>query len=801
MSVSIKGKWSVGTEVAPSAPSSMLPPERTLTVVTPKPLAQPAYLQSVIDDTFGYQVKYTKVTTNSADFGSPALPYSLEPGYSKTQPWNFDGTLMRIGRQYSLNGNTYVFDHKIAGSSYHGLWSNTRADRLWQFATAGAIYVYDPFAKVRTLWFDFGTLSGFTFDASTMGVGNYEGNIDNNDKFVMLNFKRSGVNRNIKFDLQLKVVVWDKSDAQLGAAYGFDWVSMSQSGNYIVGRKWQSDGVTADHCTVYDATGAVVTENAGTGSHPDMGYNSAGQEIISSTVDVAYNNMLTGVKTTAIPNWVAVFGANKHGGHTSDRNIDLPGWFFLGMSSLPSTTTTIGKNEIMAIKADGSGTVMRYGHDRGTSAGSRGSHACPNRNGTKVAFASDWGDSAGSYESYVLELIPTPLTRFAPNGSYNSVPTIPVLTMPAYQATINETANYNDGATRTYTRVADETAFGETSPTRLTHDYSKIPAWNCDDTLMVIGLKICNGAYGSNYGVLIDLAQSSIGVNYQWSYIDPSLMYYVTNNTLYKLVVNAGRTAVTRTALYNFQTLHGYTTVKIGPDEGRMSEDDKYVILNVVDGTGERLMIKFNIQTLTREIIKTHSEMGLQDPGTGTAWGTPNVNWISISPSGNYVAARIMDAADSHILFDGNLNFIRNIGAGISHGGFGYDQAGNEVFTSAIPCGYRKLSDNSLTTLLTTAQMSAYNPGSASNGAHASSAWRRRGWLYFSLRENNREMLALKMDNSGIVERLGFSHDTGTGYDNETQICPSNYGDQWLFKSLWEGQTKTYSYVGRVVPH
>lgn len=60
---------------------------------------------------------------------------------------------------------------------------------------------------------------------------------------------------------------------------------------------------------------------------------------------------------------------------------------------------------MFALKLDGSQTVEVFGftHHSQSTAYDRAPMAVPNRDGTKVMFASDWGDDIGPVYSYVAE--------------------------------------------------------------------------------------------------------------------------------------------------------------------------------------------------------------------------------------------------------------------------------------------------------------------------------------------------------------------------------------------------------------
>lgn len=394
---------------------------------------------------------------------------------------------------------------------------------------------------------------------------------------------------------------------------------------------------------------------------------------------------------------------------------------------------------------------------------------------------------------------PPPVNPYPPDVSYTNLGALPALAKSNYLQEVTETVVYNDGldpAVRTVTRVSDTVVFNTTTASLLVHHYSKTRAWNCDQSMMIVGRHILEGGIDSTHKVLINLV-NTVGVNHQWSFTDPNLCYYVDNNRLYKFVVNAGKTAVTRTLLHNFTTSNGFKWVQLGPSEGQIARNDTTIALNVPDdGAGGKRVIVFDINTLTITANKTHAAMGLVSDGS---WRTdrPNLNFATITPSANFVVCRIENATGSHLLFDNNLNFIRDLGGG-SHMDFGFLEDGaTEVATCLTPCCYQILADNPSATRVTLASVPTILANQGSSGAaggHTSCPWQRNGWMYVSFTSFRKEILAFKLDTSGTVERFCFARDTALPAV-ETQGCPSPDGKMVVFKAKWNGDTQVLSYL------
>ena len=72
----------------------------------------------------------------------------------------------------------------------------------------------------------------------------------------------------------------------------------------------------------------------------------------------------------------------------------------------------------------------------------------------------------------------------------------------------------------------------------------------------------------------------------------------------------------------------------------------------------------------------------------------------------------------------------------------------------------------------------------------------RRGWAYVTYQTRSRnwppffdEVVAVKMDGSGQVERLAHMHALRTDYPTEAQACPSPDGKRVVFASTWESDS------------
>ena len=108
------------------------------------------------------------------------------------------------------------------------------------------------------------------------------------------------------------------------------------------------------------------------------------------------------------------------GGHISTRNLDRPGWAYI--SEQCCSSNPVAPREMFAIKLDDSGTIERYGkHHAAPTTYLHETQLVPNRNGTKIIFASNWSDSEvinhNAPPAFVLEYPQTSAGLFVDAGN------------------------------------------------------------------------------------------------------------------------------------------------------------------------------------------------------------------------------------------------------------------------------------------------------------------------------------------------------------------------------------------------
>ncbi len=381
--------------------SPTYPPEGPLSTYPTPSQPKPGYLQSYIDSTFG--TKIIRITDRAA-FGLSTDV--VRHHYSKDNPWNSDDSLI-----YIPAGKTLLSDatYKIVGHvSMSGdiRWSNTDPLVMWNVdANARALnkITVHPGTPYTTTKQTLTTLA--SFDALYFGPS--EGNQDGQDKYIAMLGKSGTTATGIVWDLQLNKEV---SRLQLPQAFdAIDWISISPSGKYVVVM------TNADATYIYnrDFTGyRQLTPGRG---HADMGYDASGKEVIVhfEWFNWPVHSQIWSTPLDGSPSTLQFGNAlfrDTCQSHISMRALGRPGWVYVSVNNNCTGNNGIEK-EVFSIPLDGSGAVA--GKERANQwaytysscqSYDRLVFGVPNRDGSKVMFASDWGDTSGEIDSYVAEM-------------------------------------------------------------------------------------------------------------------------------------------------------------------------------------------------------------------------------------------------------------------------------------------------------------------------------------------------------------------------------------------------------------
>jgi len=309
------------------------------------------------------------------------------------------------------------------------------------------------------------------------------------------------------------------------------------------------------------------------------------------------------------------------------------------------------------------------------------------------------------------------------------------------------------------------------------HDYAKIQPWNANASIY----KFSSVAiYDANTHQMIRTLPGNLYPSY-WSNVNSDMMYSFREDGDIKTY------SVLNDSFQTLYQLQGYEMVKLGPGEGNIDKNDHYVALVGKDSLDLDVII-FNLQTNQVEHIETF--VG--------AWGTGNsvpdyIDWVSVSQSGNYVGimwnhntTSINNPFNGHygveIYNTTDMQFLRRIADYGNHGDFGHAIDGREVFVQFWgPTGTLNMY---YLDSLQRVELSN-NPDFSGEGHVSCRNLNRPGWAYVSQDDSahSGQMIAIKLDNSGLVEHFGHHYSSSSTYNKSPMPVPSPNGDKLMFKS------------------
>ncbi len=323
------------------------------------------------------------------------------------------------------------------------------------------------------------------------------------------------------------------------------------------------------------------------------------------------------------------------------------------------------------------------------------------------------------------------------------------------------------------TRITDYNADWDWYPV---YEYAKIQPWNCDTTMYKF---YTVAVFDAQTNQIIRELPGDLYPSY-WSNVNPDLIYgFRENGDIKAYMVSPDSSQI----LFH---IDGYDVIKLGPGEGNVDKNDKYVALVGKKGIDMDVLI-FDLQEKNLVAIKTF-------PG---AWGDNEsqpyyVDWVSVSQSGKFTG--IMwdhNTTSEEEPFDGHygieiynttdLNFVRRLARYGNHGDFGFTPDSQEVFvqfwgeTGTVNAYY--LSKDGGFVVCSNADFGGEGHISCRN-------LKRPGWAYVSIDEPDYGvMVAMKLDTSGSVEYFGHHYSSADNYVKSPMPVPNPFGNKIMFKS------------------
>ena len=434
-------------------------------IAPPATPAMPGYGQSVIDNSVPTPIKITRITEYQAQWDW----YPIHE-YAKTQVWNADQTKYKMMSWKIYNATTYAEEQELSGM-YPSYWSNTNPDLIWSFRENGDIKKHIVSTNTTQ------TVANIPgYEIIKLGPG--EGNIDKNDHYVALVGKKANGDLDvIVFDLQTLSIVHTETFTNAWVTGGdnfpdyIDWVSISQSGDYVVilwsnptgTTNWYLDQNNVNHygVEVYDrATMQYQSRIADAGNHGDLGYAVDGDEVFvqyKAGQSGIFMQKLNGTGETQVNNTPEITAS----GHISCRNINRPGWAYITQA----TSANSSSKQIVAVKLDNSGIVEHFGHHFSSDmSAAQSPMAVASPNGDKICFHSDFGtdpvnnsDVAYSFIASVdntnvvkdeqltnINLYPNPATDFIKIETQNNIRKILIYNEIGQIVNRIDTKNHNE---------------------------------------------------------------------------------------------------------------------------------------------------------------------------------------------------------------------------------------------------------------------------------------------------------------------------------------------------------------------
>jgi hypothetical protein len=350
----------------PSAPPST-PPVVTVGYVAVNADPIPAYRATITDSTWKTRIR--RITSSSGQ----------RHAYAKVQPYNADGSKIMVRPNLLIDARTYdATSHSLPAEAR---WSSTDPDVIWGVVSGGAGFVRHRVSTGQSTTLR--SFSGF----GQLRIGTNEGNVDDNDRFVVLN---EGAHF-VVYDI-VNNTYTEHNISQYG---GLDNISISHSGEYIVA-VWNASGSARGQGMELlrrDATFVRQLTSHG-GSHGDFARDAAGNDVwvVCNAPDMRAYRLDTFSSTQLLPPTPAFAR-----GHVSGRMSRRPGW--AGFSDYGGLSGAAGYGQLALVKLDGSRQAEVYGFthhydDRGATYAAQ-PQACWNLDGTRVIFASNWGVSGG----------------------------------------------------------------------------------------------------------------------------------------------------------------------------------------------------------------------------------------------------------------------------------------------------------------------------------------------------------------------------------------------------------------------
>ena len=309
------------------------------------------------------------------------------------------------------------------------------------------------------------------------------------------------------------------------------------------------------------------------------------------------------------------------------------------------------------------------------------------------------------------------------------------------------------------------------------HRYSLDQAWNSNQSLLILDRAVKGGGKifldGNTYKPLF--FRKPPGYEDRWHPTKPDLRIFVKRNQIGTWNVRTRNVTI-------IDSVDKYTHFKFGPGKGNPSQDGSRIGLLAKDPKGRQVAFAYDLEKKHK-----YPDIILDDLKVKC--------WVSISPLGNYlfVHEKRIDCSQVYDLEGKKVGPHWTEKGRPSHFDLAVDENGDEVAVGVSKSKpdkgrviKRRLSDGKVTVL---------TPGGWASHTSARNL-RRPGWVYatYTRRKPNKkrwlpysdEIIAVKLDGSMEVQRLGHTHAAKNGYATEQHGSPSLDGKRVIFASNWD---------------
>ena len=322
---------------------------------------------------------------------------------------------------------------------------------------------------------------------------------------------------------------------------------------------------------------------------------------------------------------------------------------------------------------------------------------------------------------------------------------------------------------------------GGTWGTTVYGNYPKDPAWNADQSLLLLkhtGTSQAGFLFldGETYRVLLARRGPSGVIDTLWHPTMPDIMLWVSaDGSVSHWNVR------TNTSIAKFRA-SGYSGASFGSYEGNPSRDGRYVAVQASrNSDGHVVAFVVDVDAGTRS-----GDVDL------TAANITDLDWVSVSEGGGYVVAYgTIDGRQQRTKVwrrDGTaVGYWQDFTFG--HYDLGLDAAGNEVAFGAV--GQSPYAHHFVARRLDSGAITDVSGALTSFNWHATTRnTARSGWGYAATNDRtgyplDGEIYAVKLDGSFTVERYAHHRANNIDYDSAPFPTPSPDGRRVLFASNW----------------